>query len=390
MRSSRLPSNLSPNAVSRAVEARRAAGLELIDLTESNPTRAGLLYPPDLLAPLADAAALVYDPQPLGLVAARNAVASEFLRYGHEVEPGHVALTSSTSEAYALLFKLFCDPGDEVLVPRPSYPLFDHLTRLEAVGSVPYALEYHGSWRIDLPSVERAVTARTKAILVVSPNNPTGSFLHRHDLQALVELCRRHDLALIGDEVFFDYRLDAAPDAASVLDQEEVITCALGGLSKSCGLPQAKLGWIGWRGPAVSLPGILSAYEIIADSYLSVSTPVQVAAPALLARAAVVRAQLQARIARNLTALREASEPWSAATVLRTEGGWSAVVQVPALRSEEDLVVTLVTEDGVLVHPGFFFDFPREAFLVLSLIVEPRRFDAGVTRLLARACGSVP
>jgi alanine-synthesizing transaminase len=390
MRSSRLPSNLSPNAVSRAVEARRAAGLELIDLTESNPTRAGLLYPPDLLAPLADAAALVYDPQPLGLVAARDAVAREFLRYGREVEPGHVALTSSTSEAYALLFKLFCDPGDEVLVPHPSYPLVDHLTRLEAVGAVPYALEYHGGWRIDLPSVERAITTRTKAILVVSPNNPTGSFLHRQDLQALVELCRRHDLALIGDEVFFDYRLDTAPDAASVLDQDEVMTCALGGLSKSCGLPQAKLGWIVWRGPAVSLPGVLSAYEIIADSYLSVSTPVQVAAPALLARAAVVRAQLQARIARNLTALREASEPWSAATVLRAEGGWSAVVQVPAVRPEEDLVVTLVTEDGVLVHPGFFFDFSREAFLVLSLIVEPRRFDAGVARMLARACGSVP
>jgi aspartate/methionine/tyrosine aminotransferase len=389
MRSSRLPSNLGPNAVSRAVAARRAAGLELIDLTESNPTRAGLLYPPDLLAPLADAAALVYDPQPLGMPAAREAVAREFLRHGRAVEPARVALTSSTSEAYALLFKLFCDPGDQVLVPHPSYPLFEHLTRLEAVGSVPYALEYHGAWRIDLPSVERAITTRTRAILVVSPNNPSGSFLHRQDLQALVEVCRRHDLALIGDEVFFDYTLDAAPNAASVLDQDAVLTCALGGMSKSCGLPQVKLGWIAWSGPADALSGILSAYEIIADSYLSVSTPVQVAAPALLSRAAVVRAQLQARIARNLAALREASEPWPAATVLRAEGGWSAVVQVPAVRSEEDLVVTLVTEDGVLVHPGFFFDFPREAFLVLSLIAEPHRFDAGVARLMARACGSL-
>jgi hypothetical protein len=174
----------------------------------------------------------------------------------------------------------------------------------------------------------------------------------------------------------------------SVLDQEEVLTCALGGLSKSCGLPQAKLGWVVWAGPAADVPATLAAYEIIADSYLSVSTPVQVAAPALLAGATPVRAELQRRIARNLQALRDACAQWPAATVLRTEGGWSAVLQVPAVRPEEDLIVTLVTEDGVLVHPGFFFDFPREAFLVLSLIVAPVEFDAGVARLLARACGS--
>jgi hypothetical protein len=388
MPSSRLPSNLAPNAVARAVAARRASTLELLDLTESNPTRVGLQYPQDLLAPLADAAALVYDPQPLGLPAAREAVAREFLRHGRQVDPRRVALLSSTSEAYALLFKLLCKPGEQVLVPHPSYPLFDHLTRLEAVEPVAYALEYHGAWRIDLPSVERAITPSTRALLVVSPNNPTGSFLHREDLHALVPMCRRHDLALIGDEVFFDYPLDGAPDAASVLDQDDVVTCALGGLSKSCGLPQAKLGWIVWNGAAASRAGLMSTYEIIADSYLSVSTPVQVAASALLARAGIVREQLQARVARNLKALREACGAWPAATVLRAEGGWSAVVQVPAVRSEEDLIVTLVTEDGVLVHPGFFFDFPREAFLVLSLIVEPGWFDVGVGRLLARACGS--
>ena len=388
MRSSRLPPNLSPNAVSRAVEARRASALELIDLTESNPTRVGLRYPADLLSPLSDPAALVYDPQPLGLPAAREAVARELLRHGREVDPQRIALTSSTSEAYALLFKLLCDPGDQVLVPHPSYPLFDHLTRLEAVEPVPYALEYHGSWRVDLPSVERAIGTRTRAMLVVSPNNPTGSLLHRPDLEALVAICGRHGLALIGDEVFCDYSLDGAPDAASVLDQDEVVTCALGGMSKSCGLPQAKLAWIAWSGPAAALTEILPAYEIIADSYLSVSTPVQVAAPGLLARAGIVREQLQARVARNLKALREAAETWPAVTVLRAEGGWSAVVQVPAVESEEELVVTLVTEDGVLVHPGFFFDFPREAFLVLSLIAEPGRFDAGVGRLMARACRS--
>ena len=388
MRSSRLPPDLTANAIARAVEVRRASNRDLIDLTESNPTRVGLSYPPDLLAPLADPSGLTYDPQPLGLMSARQAVAREWLRHGRTVRPDRVALTSSTSEAYALLFKLFCDPGDQVLVPHPSYPLFDHLTRLEAVVAAPYALDYHDAWRIDLASVEGSVNPQTRALLVVSPNNPTGSFLHREDLHALVGICRRHDLALIGDEVFFDYRLGSAPDAVSVLDQDEVVTCALGGMSKSCGLPQAKLGWIAWGGPDAPLKETIAAYEIIADSYLSVSTPIQVAAPAVFARAGEVRDQLQTRIARNLQSLTDACGRWPAATMLRTEGGWSAVVQVPAVRPEEDLVVTLVTEDGVLVNPGFFFDFPREAFLVLSLIVEPGGFDLGVARLLARACGS--
>lgn len=389
--SKRLPPSLAANAVSRAVDARRSAGLDLIDLTESNPTRVGLRYPPDLFASLSDPAGFVYDPQPLGLPRAREAVAFQYVSHRPRlVTPARVTLTASTSEAYALLFKLFCDPGDQVLVPQPSYPLFDHLTRLEAVESTPYVLEYHGSWRIDLASVERALTPRTRALLVVSPNNPTGSFLHREDLRLLVEICRRHELVLIGDEVFFDYTLDEAPGAVSVLDQDEVLTCALGGLSKSCGLPQAKLGWVAWGGPEADVSRALAAYEIVADSYLSVSTPVQVAAHALLLSGAAVRDQIQARISRNLHALREACARWPAATVLRTEGGWSAVVQVPATRPEEELVVTLVTNDGVLAHPGFFFDFPREAFVVVSLIVEPTRFDEGVSRLLARACGSPP
>lgn len=388
MLSSRLPSDRTPNAVARAVAARRAAGGMLLDLTQSNPTRAGLTYPPDLLAPLASAAALTYDPQPLGLPGAREAVARELDRQGHHVAPSRVTLTASTSEAYGLLFKLFCDPGDEVLIPRPSYPLFEHLTRLEAVTARPYALEYHGTWRIDLHSVRHAITDRTRALLVVSPNNPTGSFLHRDDLEALVPICADHDLALIGDEVFSDYPLDPAPEATSVLGQRSVLSCALGGLSKSAGLPQAKLGWITWSGPDAAVARALSAYEIVADSYLSVSTPVQVAAGVLLERAVPVRDQIRARTARNLRALRAACAAAPAATVLTTEGGWSAVVQVPAVRAEEQLVVALVAEDGVLVHPGYFFDFPREAFVVVSLLPEPDTFDAGVSYLLARACGS--
>jgi aspartate/methionine/tyrosine aminotransferase len=388
MLSSRLPPDLAPNAVARAVDARRTTGADLLDLTASNPTVAGLHYPPDLLAPMASAEAIRYEPRALGLASAREAVAAEYARHGRPVHPGRIALTASTSEAYALLFKLLCDPGDEVLVPQPSYPLFDHLTRLEAVIPRAYHLEYHGDWRVDLHSVTRAVTSRTRALLVVSPNNPTGSFLHRHDLSDLVDVCRRHDLALIGDEVFFDYPLDPAPDKVSVLDQDEVVTCALGGLSKSCGLPQVKLGWMAWNGPAPEVARVIAAYEIVADSYLSVSTPVQVAAPTMLHRASTVRAQIQARIARNLQALRAACAAWPAVTVLRAEGGWSAVVQVPATRPEEGLVLTLITEDGVLVHPGYFFDFPREAYLVISLLVEPATFDTGISRVLARTCGS--
>ena len=388
MISSRLQADLSPNAVTRAITARRASKQPLIDLTESNPTRVGIPYPRDLLAPLADPAALAYDPHPLGSTRAREAVAREYARQQLTVAPHRVALTASTSEAYALLFKLFCDPGDEVLVPQPSYPLFDHLTRLEAVRTLPYALEYHGSWRVDLDSVIDALSPRTRALLVVSPNNPTGSFLHADDLAALAGICATHDLALIGDEVFFDYRLDPAPAAVSVLTQAEVLTCALGGLSKSGGLPQVKLGWMAWAGPEPRVAEAMHAYEIIADSYLSVSTPVQVAAPALLAAAGGIRAQIQARVQRNLQALRLACASHPSVSTLSVEGGWSAVLQVPAIQSEEELVMTLVSEDGVLVHPGYFFDMAREAFLVVSLLVEPGLFDRGIGMVMDRAARS--
>ncbi|MCC7033244.1 MAG: pyridoxal phosphate-dependent aminotransferase [Acidobacteria bacterium] len=387
MISSRLPRDLAPNAVSRAVAARRASGAPVIDLTESNPTRVGIPYPPDLLAPLADPAALTYDPQPLGLPMAREAVTREYARQGLAIDPSRIALTASTSEAYALLFKLLCDPGDQVLVPEPSYPLFDHLTRLEGVATAPYQLEYHGTWRIDLPSVASALTPRSRALLVVSPNNPTGSFLHRDDLAALADLCAARDLVLIGDEVFADYALEPAPDAVSVLCQDLVPTCALGGLSKSGGLPQVKLGWMAWSGPAARVGEALHALEIIADSYLSVSTPIQVAAPALLPAVAVVRERIHQRVRRNLHALGEACANWPAVTRMRVEGGWSAVLQVPAVVTEQELIARLIGEDGVLVHPGYFFDFAREAFMVLSLIVEPEVFDRGVGLLLARAGG---
>jgi alanine-synthesizing transaminase len=385
MISRRLPEDLSPNAMARALAALRARGVDVMDLTESNPTRAGFEYPPHLLEPLADERAFTYDPQPLGYLPAREAVAQTFERRRLHVSPDRIALTASTSEAYSFLFKLFCDAGDTVLVPRPSYPLFEHLTRFEAVHAAPYRLEYHGTWRVDVDSVRAAMTDRTRALLIVSPNNPTGAFLHQDDLVQLSTLCASHGIALIGDEVFADFPLDPAPRACSVLAQRDALTCSLGGLSKSIGLPQLKLGWIAFNGPAPLLNDVLRAYEVVADAYLPVSTPVQLAAAHVLDTGGSIRAQIQQRIERNLAALREQQAGHPATRVLTCEGGWSAVVQVPSFRSEEALVLELLNEDHVLVHPGYYFDFEREAFVIVSLLVDPLTFTRGVRRLLSRA-----
>lgn len=389
MTSSRFPANLEPNALSRAVDAKRRRGVAVTDLTESNPTRVGLSYPSSLLAALADPQGLKYDPQPLGLWPARAAVAADFRRRGIVISADRVALTSSTSEAYALLFKLLCDAGDAVLVPRPSYPLFEHLTRLESVTAVPYDLEYHGTWRIDLDSVRRAATARVKALLIVSPNNPTGSFLHREDLAPLADLSATNGWPIIGDEVFADYALDPAPSAIHVMAATDVLTFSLGGLSKSAGLPQVKLGWIGIGGPAAKVDAALAAYEIVADTYLSVSTPVQVAAPSLIEQGALVRAQILARVRQNLVTLRSQAAAFPAVNVLPVEGGWSVVLQVPAVRSEDALALELLEMDDVLVHPGYFFDFAREAYIVVSLLPPPAVFEQAVGRVLRRVSAGV-
>jgi len=388
MISSRLPKSLEPNAVARAIDAKRRSGAAILDLTETNPTSAGFSYPKELLEPLADPRALEYDPQPLGLWSARAAVAADFRRRGIVISADRVALTSSTSEAYALLFKLLCDAGDAVLVPHPSYPLFEHLTQLESVTAIPYGLEYHGAWRVDLDSITRAATDRVRAMLIVSPNNPTGSFLHEDDLDALSNLAAARGWAIIGDEVFADYPLDPAPEATNVLAGAGVLAFSLGGLSKSAGLPQLKLGWIGFGGPSSKVDEALAAYEVIADTYLSVSTPVQAAAADLIERGTAIRAQILVRVRRNLEALRKLAAAHPSVSVLRVEGGWSAVVQVPQLRAEESLVLELLDKDDVLVHPGYFFDFDREAFVVVSLLVEPATFDRAVTRLLSRAAGA--
>jgi hypothetical protein len=385
MFSSRIPARLEPNRHHHAVERLRAAGRPLIDLTESNPTRVGIDYPPDLLSVLSAPEALIYEPRPFGLPSAREAVARAFAAERRDVPPDRIVLAASTSEAYSLLFKLLCDPGDEVLVPRPSYPLFEYLTALDGVRATPYALEYHGSWSIDMDSVAAALTPATRAILVVNPNNPTGSYLERDELDALADVCREREMALIGDEVFFDYAIRTPPDAVRVLDQRGALAFSLGGLSKSAGLPQLKLGWIGVSGPPDTVSAAMARLEIICDTYLSVSTPVQVAARALLDAGAARRAAILDRVVRNHAALVAAAGRHPSTDALIVEGGWYAVLQVPAVRPEEELALALLERDGVIVHPGYFFDFPREAFLVVSLLPPPASFEEGVRRLLARA-----
>lgn len=389
--STRIAADLRPNRLTLALEKRKADGLPIFDLTESNPTRVGFEYPDGLLAALANPRGLEYAPEPFGLIEARRAVAVEYARHGLSVDPHRIALTASTSEAYSLLFKLLASPADEVLVPRPSYPLFDHLTTLDGVVARSYDLDYHGSWTIDFESVERALSPKTRAVLVVHPNNPTGSFVSDADRDQLAAVCVAHDLAVIADEVFADYTLEAGSSPpGSVLTRDDVLVFALGGLSKSIGLPQVKLGWVAAAGPDAIVREALSRLELACDTYLSVSTAVQLAASELLERGAVVRTQIAARITANYGRLRALVAEVPSCRLLRAEGGWYAVVQVPTLEPEEELVVDLLAMDGVLTHPGYFFDFPRESFVILSLLPDERVFERGVARLLERATETRP
>ena len=374
--SSRLPRESAPNALSLALDELRRAGTPYVDLTESNPTRAGISYPDDLLLPLSSPASLRYEPHPLGLRAAREAIAADCARRGVRVEPEQIVLSASTSETYAWLFKLLCDAGESVLVPRPSYPLFEHLTRLEGVRAASYRLEYHGRWDIDLDSVA-AAPADTRAVLLVSPNNPTGSYASAGEIEALVRVCRDRGWALIVDEVFADYALEADAPITDIAARADVLTFSMGGASKSLGLPQVKLGWTVVGGPAGDRASALEGLELIADTFLSVSTPVQVAAGALLERGAAVRAAIHARLRANLATARRVAAAHPSCNLLPVEGGWSAVVRVPATRGEDTLVLELLARERVLAHPGYFFDFEHEAFLVVSLLVpEPEFADA--------------
>ncbi len=363
---------LTPNAFSEASARLHAAGTPILDLTVSNPTACGFNYDQAaILQSIASTSALDYDPQPLGLPSARRAVADYYL-HDHNVHlnPDHLVLTTSTSEAYTYLFRLLCDPADEVLVPTPSYPLFEFLADLADVRLIPYDLHYAGGWLIDFHSLEQAITDRTRSVLVVHPNNPTGSFVQPEELVHLNGLARAHSLAVIADEVFLDYSFDRK-SRPSFAANREALTFTLSGLSKISALPQMKLAWIVVSGPDADVRPSLDRLEVIADTYLSVSTPIQQAAPALLAQRHAIQAQIRERAAANLELLKStlpSSQGTPPAELLHADGGWYAVLRLRSRRSDEETVLQLLETHHVLIHPGHFYGFPAQDYLVLSLI----------------------
>ncbi len=366
MFSRRLPWQATPNALSHALARKRAANAPVLNLTEANPTRAGIIYPETaILRAFADPAMLVYDPESAGLESARQQIAAAFA-----LDAERLILCSSTSEAYSWLFKLLCDPGDEILVPQPSYPLFDHLAALESVTIRHYPLCYAGGWSIHLHALREGINARTRAIVIVNPNNPTGSYVTPAELEELSAICREHDLALISDEVFADYALDPTRVFTPAARALETTAFSLNGLSKTVGMPQMKLAWI-----LTNNPEARQRLELIADTYLSVGTPVQQALPALLAAREPVQNQIRGRLRQNFAALQQHFSP------RKVEGGWSAILQVPRVHGEEELVLKILEEQNVLVQPGYFYDFNSEAFLVLSLLTPQPVFLEALKRL---------
>jgi alanine-synthesizing transaminase len=379
MLSARSAFDLAPNAIARALAA---AGHPLLDLTESNPTRAAIPYDAAAFLPkLASPAGLTYEPHPFGLPGARVRVATELSSWGPTVDGSRVMLTASTSEAYAFLFKLLCDPGDEILVPRPSYPLFAHLAQLESVRVVSYALAYDGRWHVDLASLRAGVTPRTKAVVTVSPNNPTGSFLKKDELEKIGAL----GLPIVSDEVFARYALRDDPTrVGTVLEARGApLVFALGGLSKLAALPQMKLAWVAVAGDGSRVSAALERLEVIADAFLSVGAPVQHALDAILASRAVTEDAIRARTRDNLGWL-QGSVAGTAVSVLDVEGGWYATVRLPRTRSEEAWTLAFLEQDGVYVHPAQFFDFDEEAYVVVSLLTPETPFREGMRRILER------
>jgi alanine-synthesizing transaminase len=386
--SRRTPKVHALNRLTRALENREAPPL---DLTVTNPTAVGLDLRDHSLGALADPRGIRYAPDPKGLVSAREAVASYYAARRVAADPERIVLTASSSEAYGFLLKLLCDPGDAVLVPAPSYPLLDALAELESVTVRRYSLDPDGGWAFHATAVARemdrlaAQGTRVGAVVLVSPNNPTGTGVAADELESLFSLVRARGFAVISDEVFLDYRYTDRPgDVAVAAAHDGALVFSLGGLSKACALPQLKLGWILANGPSDVLGDALSRLEWIADAYLSVGTPVQAALPALFERGHHATGAIRRRVVENHRTLVAAFPPGAPASVEPLLGGWSAVLRVPALEPEEDLVLRLLAEHDVLVHPGYFFDFPREGFLVLSLLPPPDVFAQGVGRL-ARA-----
>ena len=385
MFSKRTEWKLTPNRFSQTQADLRASGMEVLDLSLSNPTRAGFQLDQDaILQALAQPESLDYDPQPKGLLSARQVVA----RYYHDahdvfgVDPESVILTTSTSEGYSYIFRLLCNPGDEILVPKPSYPLFEFLADVQDVTLVPYPLIYDAGWQIDFPSLYKAVNHRTRAVVVVHPNNPTGSYASSAEVDGLNQFCGEYNLSLIVDEVFLDYAIDGAP-RSSFVSNDSALTFTLSGVSKISGLPQMKVAWLAASGPKEIKSQALARLEVIADTYLSMNAPLQLATPVLLEQRKNLQPLLLDRIRSNVQEFDRHLARQKTCERLRVDGGWYAILRVPALQSDEDLAIDLLRKVAVLVHPGHFYDFPTDGYLVLSLITPPEEFREGVSRLLS-------
>jgi aspartate/methionine/tyrosine aminotransferase len=379
--------NLKTNRLSEALARHRAAGNPLLDLTASNPTTCGFHYDHDaILQALASPAALVYTPEPKGLESARKAVAAYYAERGDDVAHQDfiedIILTTSTSEAYSFVFRTLCNPGDEILIPAPSYPLFDFLADIQDVKPVRYPLVYDYGWQIDFAALERATTPRTRAVIVVHPNNPTGHFCSAREMARLNEICSHRQMAVIADEVFLDFALTPERQPSFAANASS-LTFTMSGLSKISGLPQMKFAWLVASGPPELKSQALARLEVIADTYLSMNAPVQHAAAALLAQRHGFQRQLMARVRQNLDDLDLQLSRQKPCSRLEMQGGWYAVLRVPATRPDEDLAIALLEARNVYVHPGHFYDFPGDGHLVVSLITPQSDFRKGIEALLA-------
>lgn len=375
--------NLEANRLSAALAAHRAAGKPLIDLTLSNPTECGFRYDEaGILEALRNREALNYEPNPRGLEAARGTVAQYYADRGQTVSVDDIFLTTSTSEAYTFAFRALCDPGDEVLIPAPSYPLFEFLADIQDVRLVRYPLVYDHGWQMDFPSLQRAITSRTRAVIVVNPNNPTGNFCKPAEMSKLNEICAAHELAILADEVFLDFSRKGERQA-TFAGISGVLTFTLSGISKICGLPQMKAAWLAVSGPKEFKDEAQGRLEVIADTYLSASAPIQWALPAFLAGRQEFQKQVLARMRENLGELDRQLAQQLGCSRLQVEGGWNVVLRVPAVEADEELALRLLRRSGVYVHPGHFYDFPGEGYLVASLIAPEELFAGGIRMVLA-------
>lgn len=379
--------DLEPNRLSDALEKHRAAGKPLLDLTVSNPTVCGFEYDRQtILHALGNPAALIYEPDPKGLICAREAVSAYYAERGESVSPQDILLTTSTSEAYSFVFRLLCNAGDEILVPAPSYPLFGFLADVQDVRVVRYPLFYDHGWHVDFHALQEAITPRTRGVVVVHPNNPTGNFCKLHEMEQLSEICAEREIAIIADEVFLDFPLgesSAQAQLRSFATNKRALTFTLSGLSKICGLPQMKVAWLVVSGSERLKRESLARLEVIADTYLSMNAPVQLAAPTLLAQRHSFQKQLISRANSNLAGIDSQLKNNLFCKRLEIEGGWYIVLKIHTMRSEADLAKELLEVKNVYVHPGHFFDFSAEPYLVLSVIAQPHDFLSGVQQLLS-------